>query len=258
MTGEVWLSILILGGELSLGVGLYLVARRVRSSLPADPGRSLDRLGEELIVLERKIDGKFDLLVGQITSQAGWGSGLTNLAEALKQRTAEPAGQRESKEEAPERSITPWPADVEPVSSFARPTPRIEALLGHPDFLSGVWTGMDGDFHTASGYLLRYLSEKGVPEPRVEAFPPMIEGNPNHWIFLVVDVSARGHRILIPRNFSRYDPALHDHLFEVRGKQATLDNFIRELQKCALLGATGELQGFIDRDLVEEKGAVVV
>jgi hypothetical protein len=65
-------------------------------------------------------------------------------------------------------------------------------------------------------------------------------------------------RFLIPRNYSRYDPAMHDHLFKVMGGGESLENFIRELRQCAVLRGSGPLEEFIPPKLVERKGVLVV
>lgn len=262
---QVALLVLITGFQVVLGAGLYLVWRRLRSVTSPLQADVVAPLRKELSDLGRHFDGKFDLLLTQSLSQSNLNAGLNSLAGAVQalstqEKPAVAAHRVGAEQEVPPVSVS-WPPDPESSGQGQSAPPRIEALLSRPDFLSTVWQDMDGAFDVASGHLLHYLSEHGVAEPHIEAFPPLMHDNPNHWIFAVVqsrDGRSEGHRILIPRNFSRYDPAIHDHLFEVRGKRPTLDNYLREIQKCALLKSMGELKGFIARELVEQKGVVIV
>lgn len=256
------LLVLVVGLQATLGVGLYLVLRRLSSPARSSPDL-VALLRKDIAESERSLARKLDLILAQVLGQGNLSTGLGDLAKALEQMTAQrerPVVHANSTPREEKPVAVPWP----PLSGTEQASgalPRLEVLLNHPDFLSSVWQNMDGAFDIASGHLLRYLSEKGIPEPQIEAFPPLPDGNPNHWIFAVVQGRDHGpevRRILIPRNFSRYDPALHDHIFEVRGKRPTLDNYIREMQRCALLKPKGELKGFIERELVETPGVLIV
>ena len=64
---------------------------------------------------------------------------------------------------------------------------------------------------------------------------------------------AEGKRFVIPRNYDRYDPLWHEHLFTLRGNTNKPDNYINGLAQCAML-KNGELSGNIDKKLVDIAG----
>jgi hypothetical protein len=138
---------------------------------------------------------------------------------------------------------------------------QLESLLGSPEFRDGVWPRMDGTFQMASAHLCGFLASQGFPEPGVEPHPPLVRGEGNHWDFLVVRArraGEEGRRFLVPRNYSRYDPAMHDHLFDVLGRGASLESFVRELRRCAVLRGSGDLGELIRPELLARKGVFVV
>lgn len=252
---ETLLLILVLVLELGIGAGVYILWRQGRSVVKERDKTFKGIVQEEMGCLERYLDGKVDLLLAQFAN--------------LQPSSAEAEERKDSRvvEESASEDSEAWPRqDVRPPSSHAgefSETDRLALLLNTPDFCSGVWPQMDGPFGQASARLLGFLSDKGVAEPEVEPHPTVGVDYENHWDFLVVwsqDAGGEGSRFLIPRNFSRYDPAVHGHLFRVLGGGDSLENYIRELRECAVLRGSGPLQDqeFIEPKLVEKKGVLVV
>jgi len=241
--------------ELGLGVGLVLLWRRSGPSSEKSEESLQRRLQGEMDRFERYLDGKVDLLLAHLSdlqvSDAEPSEGA--LTEGEDQTTAVDLEQW--------RPSTDLRAQGPGRRGELSEAEQLDILLSDPDFTSGIWPRMDGEFQVATAHLLGFLSGQGVAEPGVEPHPPTAFEDGNHWDFLVVwseDAGGEGCRFLIPRNYSRYDPALHDHLFRVRGGGPGLDNFIQELRQCAVLRGAGPIEDLIRPELVKRKGELVV
>jgi len=137
---------------------------------------------------------------------------------------------------------------------------KLDNLLNGADFTERIWQQFSKPFNICAEKLISYLGENGLPMPRLEPYPALQEDNPNFWTFMIVQAlnwRAEGKRFLIPRNFDRYDPLWHEHLFEIRGNTNKPDNYINGLVRCAAL-KNGILTGNIDKKLVETKGIIAV
>jgi hypothetical protein len=244
--------------DLGLGAGLVLLWRQ-RGQSPAGKEDPAALLQGEMGRFERYLDGKVDLLLVEMREGA---SSEPASAEKVSAGAEEARPVGEPDDEVLEDRIPPnyrprGPQRDDELSDVE----RLDLLLSSPDFRNGVWPRMDGPFNVAAAHLLGYLSGKGVAEPDLEPHPPVGPDYENHWEFMVVwpqDGGDGASRFLIPRNYSRYDPAVHDHLFQVLGGGASLENYIRELRRCALLRGTGPLEEFISPKLVDERGVLVV
>ena len=266
------IALAVLQGLTLYGVGWLWWRRRQEGD------REAQRLGNEwsreMRSMERYIENKVDLLLAQILSQKPQSLDLKELVTALRPRDdgaskegVEPkAARAAAKEETEPEAATPLHLDRLPQiprrkEDSLSPERRLARVLSDSSFLVGVWPEMDGLFEEALAKLHDYLAEKDLPEPAIEPHPPIENGGSNHWLFMTVayrDPQTECRRFLIPRNYSRYDPLVHDHLFNVLGASGSVDLFVRELRECALLEANGELKGFIPRDLVAKKGVFVV
>ena len=240
--------------ELGLGVGLILLWRRSGPSSEKSEESFKRMLQGEMDRFERYLDGKVDLLLAHLADLQAPDSGSQE----------EASGQDEG---PATEDLADWrpPQNLRPRapgrSADLSEAELLDILLSDQDFTSGIWPRMDGEYQVATAHLLGFLSGQGVAEPGVEPHPPTAFEDGNHWDFLVVwseDAGGDGCRFLIPRNYSRYDPALHDHLFQVRGGGPGLDNFIQELRQCAVLRGSGPIEGLIRSELVERKGELVV
>lgn len=159
--------------------------------------------------------------------------------------------------EVPAASLALDPARLPPPP----PVPSIEILLASNRFREEVWLLLAGPLPEAIERVGGYLRSQGVVAPEIEPYPPSAAQAHNHWSFLVVrsrPVNADSVRVLVPRPYTRYDPALHDHLFRISRPTTTLDTFIRECRACAVLGGAGEIEGLIAASLVKKKGEIVV
>lgn len=136
---------------------------------------------------------------------------------------------------------------------------KLESLLNGTDFTVSIWQQFSKPFDICAHLLVMYLAENGLPSPRIEPYPPMQDNNPNFWKFMIVALNwkADGKRFVIPRNYERYDPLWHEHLFNVRGNVNKPDNYINGLVRCAEL-KNGELSGYIDKKLLEREGIIEV
>lgn len=239
--------------ELALGVGLIFLWRRLVPSSKGGEDSPQLIIRKETDRLERCLDGKTDLILARLTEMQAVGAETQN-------ETQPPTAELS----AAQAEVWTPPATLRPRSTGQKEiseTEHLYNLLSSPDFTSGVWRRMDGPFDVASALVLGFLAAQGGAEPVVEPHPSTALDHANHWDFLVLwsqESGDDGRRFLIPRNFSRYDPAIHDHLFRVLGGGPTLDNFIRELRQCAVLHGVGPLEGLIPPDLVERKGVLVV
>ncbi|MFY9824243.1 MAG: hypothetical protein WAM82_22905 [Thermoanaerobaculia bacterium] len=266
----IWLVVL---QALSLSgvVWLWLQSRQAknRQSLP-----SIEDWRREFRALEKYVESKTDLLLTQILAQKPQSLDLKPLTDALAlQADFRKAGQLAEPRRAPQHDNQEDEAVASLHLDQLPQLPRreeqdslaLENLLARelsaPGFLAGVWPGMEGAFEEASKKLLDYFRNEGLAEPIIEPYPSVERGGSNHWFFLSVayrDPQKDCRRFLIPRNYSRYDPLVHDHLFEVLGASGSVDLFVKELRRCALLEAQGSLEGFISKDLVVRRGTFVV
>jgi hypothetical protein len=246
---------------------LYLKSRQSQAPERTDFEESLRR---EMRSLERYIETKVDLLLAQVLAQKPPSLDIQGLAGAIKLQVDEHTATTErmsKKLEFPPAEPAPLYLDhlpqVPQLEEEATLTAerRLARLLDSSGFLQGVWPDMNGPHEEAAQKLRRYLAEDGLSEPIVQPFPSLGAGASNHWLFLAVSYRAPQadcRRFLIPCNYSRYDPLVHDHLFQVLGAGGSVDYFVRELRRCALLEANGELEGFIPKSLVVKKGEFVV
>lgn len=236
--------------ELGLGTGIFLLWRRSQVSPQETAEKVKSTVREELSRQERYLDGKVDLLLARLND-------LRKMPLETEEEEASVA-----LEAPPTEGVGEWaPPDVRPGADDLSESEELALLLDSPAFCSGIWPQMDGPFGEAAARLLGYLAAQGVAEPEIEPYPSTGVEYENHWYFLVVwshDAEEGSSRFLIPRNFSRYDPAKHDHLFRKLGGGEGLENFIKELRKCAVLRGTGPLEGFISPDLRVKKGVFVV
>lgn len=141
------------------------------------------------------------------------------------------------------------------------PVNRLQKLLNDSDFRDAVWHRMDGPFDQAARHLVDHLTRNGMAEPKVAPYPEITWGQLNHWRMMVVASQEPGSdatRVLVPRHYDRYDPTLHQPLFILQGNPAAADKHLRELRRCVLLRAQGDLGQGVAPDLVLEKGIVVV
>lgn len=178
----------------------------------------------------------------------------------------------EERAEAPDEASddtngeTPFPEGVptfiDPRSFKAEvPRNRLQSLLNDSEFLDAVWHRMDGPFDQAVRHVADYLVGKGIPEPKIVSHPQIARSEANHWRFMVVsskEPGSDGNRVLIPRHYDRYDPALHLHLFRLQGDPAAEERHLRELRRCALLSVQGDLSETVQPKFVLEKGVMVV
>lgn len=137
---------------------------------------------------------------------------------------------------------------------------RLEDLLNGSEFLQNFWPNkMSRRVDECQSELIKFLAEHGQPEPEFEIYPRLQDNNPHHWHFLILQTlgAARDKkRFLIPRNYDRFDPQRHSHLFQVRGSSNKPENFVLELHRCAILSSGKELSGYIDKSLVEKQGII--
>lgn len=264
-----WIALLLLQG-LTL-IGIALLWWRARPGAQGDLHAQREDWSREARSLERHIDGKVDLLLAQILAQKPPSLDIESILKIVKTQSQQEWAatvERKSKEQEPSPP-TPEPFHLDHLpqvpdraeEAAMTAERRLALLLGSSDFLQRVWPDMTGPYEVAVTRLSRYLAEDGLPEPSIEPFPPNEIGASSHWLFMTVsyrDPQMECRRFLIPCNYSRYDPLMHDHLFQVLGAGGSVDYFIRELRQCALLEANGDLQGFIPKALVVRKGAFVV
>lgn len=254
-------TILLISGlvlESAIGAGLVLVWRQGRRR-PGAEGDASMAIRREMGRLERYLDGKVDLLLVELRGRP----------EVPPVEPKKDDGETLGRISPPREPAVPDEHRAPP-DLRTRPPSRgrnlsdaeeLELLLNSPDFRTGVWPRMDGPFDVASAHLLGFLAARGGYEPRVSAHPELAPGYENHWDFMVLasnDGDDGPVRFLIPRHFSRYDPAVHDHLFRVMGGGESLEYFIHELRQCAVLRGSGPLDEFIEPRLVDRKGVVVV
>lgn len=270
MNTALFAAVLLLQALTLTGVALlWWRSRRAAESRPAS-GADWERSFRSL---ERYLDGKVDLLLAQILAQRPKSPDLAEILGALRPARDNDEQSPRAAEQAAAPAALP-PSEPVPLQLDRLPTipqreeeasltdeRRLAQLLDSSAFLDGIWPDLNGSYEDAVRRFLRYLTEEGLPEPVVEPVPSLGAATSNHWLFLVVSYrnpQAASRRFLIPCNYSRYDPLIHDHLFQVLGAGGSVDSFVRELRRCSLLEAHGELQGFIPKNLVVKKGVFVV
>lgn len=253
----------------TLGVVGYGIYRRAVDD-GGDSAQIHERLREDLREVERRLDSRLDLVLGQLLNLGSRAHRERQVAEVADPESEEldEEGDREAEEdlqgetEDGRRAMQEMPFFWDPRRRAAgNPVNRLKNLLNATDFLDSVWHGMDGPFDEAAGILVEYLTAQGMAQPSIKPHPPVEPEAYNHWRFVVLSSDEPGSdecRILVPRHFDRYDPALHRHLFLVRGDQSGVDKNLRELRRCAALKKQGALEGFIGKGLVEEKGILVL
>jgi hypothetical protein len=137
----------------------------------------------------------------------------------------------------------------------------IEDVLNSTEFKDGVWPDLFHDFYSCRARLSDFLLSHGLSNVEISSYPPLREGNPNHWEFVLVQPRRKSPDALgclIPRHFGRYDPSFHSHLFQIEGQSRDSDAYFRELRRCALLHPPDDLEGRIDGKLIVDPGKVSV
>jgi len=223
-------------------------------------------LHSELNLLESRINNQIDLMMNTINSQSTLISSISNRVDNI--MVIEPGTQKdvventvdnehtiiaEPPEETTDNRIQSWVSTVDVDK-------KLDSLLNGTDFTETIWKHFSGPFDFCAEKLVKYLGEHCIPLPRIEPYPTLKDNNPNFWTFIIIQAQNwkdEGRRFVIPRNFDRYDPLWHKHLFEVRGNVNKPDSFIKGLVRCAML-MNGNLSGNIDNRLVELKGIITV
>lgn len=139
------------------------------------------------------------------------------------------------------------------------PQVRLENLLNDSAFLQDLWPLLNGPADQEIARLHGYLSRNALTGIDLAPYPDLGTKGRNHWMFLIAQargVTTEPKRFVVPRMFSRYDPAWHAHLFEIRGRKDPVENFIRGLHRCAALVGMGDLRGNVQSDLVQKKGVI--
>ena len=140
----------------------------------------------------------------------------------------------------------------------ANPEARLEDLLGDSAFLQDLWPRLNGPVDESMPRFMEYLAKNDQAATELLFYPDLGSRGRNHWIFLLA--RARGptssRRFVIPRYFSRYDPSWHAHLFDIRGQKGMVENFVRDLHRCAFLKAIGDIRGNISSELVQKRGII--
>jgi hypothetical protein len=137
----------------------------------------------------------------------------------------------------------------------------IEDVLNSTEFKDELWPELFHDFYTCRTRLSDFLLSRGLSNVEINSYPPLREGNPNHWEFALVQPRRKAPDALgclIPRHFGRYDPSFHCHLFKIEGQSRDSDSYFRELRRCALLHPPDHLEGRIDSQLIVEPGIVSI
>jgi hypothetical protein len=213
----------------------------------------------ELEALESRMNDKIASMERLINSQSTLISVISNNLHISSQKeivTGEEEGDKTPVDQGQTRIISN--IDVSPHIAPEDAEKKLDNLLNGADFTERIWQQFSRPFNLCAEKLIAYLGENGLPMPRIEPYPALQDNNPNFWTFMIVQAlnwRAEGKRFLIPRNFDRYDPLWHAHLFEIRGNTNKPDNYINGLVRCAVL-KNGILTGYIDKKLVETKGII--
>lgn len=219
--------------------------------------------------LKLSIDGNLNRMMNIIDSQNSLIKTISNLYENFKR--VEIASEKElmnisksineaSKQKNLEVTVESIPMAIIPTITNEELEKKLDSLLNSADFTESIWHHFSRPFDVCVDMLITHLGEHGIPMPKIEAFPNIKDNNPNFWTFMIVHIQNWkdvGRQFIIPRNFDRYDPLWHKHLFEVRGNVNRADNYIKGLVRCAII-MNGDLSGNIDKRLVELKGIISV
>jgi hypothetical protein len=150
------------------------------------------------------------------------------------------------------------PADAASPVEISR---RLEGVLHGQEFLDDVWPELLHDFFSSKRLVADFLRHRDVSEVEIRAQPPLVDGNANHWEFLIVQPrrhTPEAYGFLIPRYLTRYDPSFHRQLFSVEGAIREADTYFRKLRRCARLRPLDRLQGGIDHHQILEPGVIAV
>lgn len=262
----IWLSVLT-AAVAGLAVALAWMARRSPgAAVAAGPADAVRR--PEAEDLERRLSRRIDSVLALVDAQSSVATLL-----AVVGRPAEapnPAGQ-EAAAVADPPPLPPAPSSPVPratgpfVPQFElapeEVSRRLESLLNNNDeFSSMVWPRMVDDFHSSRQAVLSFLQANGLTALEIQPYPPLPDGNANHWMFMSISPRSRrngARRFLVPRRFVRYDPSFHGHLFKLRSGD-DLEMFIRRLHRCAIVKAEGEVGREIAPEDVESQGEISV
>lgn len=213
------------------------------------------RMNDKIAHLERLLNSQSTLI--SIISTNLSICGIEETVVEKKSTEKESTGQEITKGE--ENSVITSP-DVISRVRYEDAEKKLESLLNDANFTKDIWPQFSESFYICAEKLVSYLSQHGLSTPRIDAYPPLKENNPNFWTFMVVQAMtwrSDGKQFVIPRNYVRYDPLWHQHTFEVRGNTNKADNFINGLVRCAML-KSGMLTGNIDKSMVDLKGIISV
>ena len=256
--------------QMAIGALIFRLWKRVnaRQDSTQEPGPILL---EELQAYQRSISAKIDMFAERMTNkldsikdiigvQNGFISSLLSARYEEKRSTG--VKEDELAEEIDEGNHLWNQVKITPVVRSEGHERRLADLLSSSEFLENFWhSQMYKPADESRDQLIRFLVEKGQPEPEIEVYPPLQDENPNHWHFIIIQVRGHGgfsekKRFVIPRHFDRFDPLWHSHLFDVRGRSTTPENFVTALHRCAMLNSSKDLTGYIDKTLVEKKGII--
>jgi len=221
--------------------------------------------------IELRVDNKLNLMMNMINSQSSLISSFSNrinhfnvVSKDFEKKPLEPTEDKFSKEisQNPSKELF-IKEDNDNETTMLNPEvveKKLDSLLNGTDFTESIWQQFSKPFDVCVDMLIKYLGEHGMPMPRIQPYPAIKDNNPNFWTFMIIQAQNwkdEGRRFVIPRNFDRYDPLWHKHLFDVRGNVNKPDSYINGLVRCAII-INGNLSGSIDKRLVEEKGIISV
>jgi hypothetical protein len=239
---------------------LLILWKKYQTSLDTNQNTNEhERIYVEIQALEDRLKEKIDFVVNLLGTQKILipqlyekpdGSALANKVQD-KGKEESDLGKGEHGQIAPIEVKTPI---------YANPSQKLlESLLNGHDFLQLTWQDLNGSFKRCSNDLIRFLTENGLPKPDIEPYPLLQDYNWPHWKFLIIQVqdsSASNVRYVIPQNFDKYDPAWHNHLFDIRSATTNPDKHIKELHRCATISSSGAIDGYISKSIVEGRGII--
>jgi|GEM_PF-6860015 len=263
------LVLVVLLSQIAVGLLVFLVWKRSNGKPDADAEAgnhlrdelrdNLNRTSNKLDIIENRVLDRVESIKDLMRLQSGFTSYFPERREEMRETAARTKEFVENDFEENNFGRTP-PVNIIPRVPSDNLEARLHDLLNGSEFLQNFWQNrMSRRVDECQNDLVKFLAEHGQPEPEFEIYPPLQDNNPHHWHFLILQTRGTARdkkRFLIPRNYDRFDPSRHSHLFQVRGPSNKPDNFILELHRCAILNSGKELSGYIDKSLVEKQGII--
>lgn len=263
------LVLVVLLSQIAVGILVFLLWKRTSSKpdtnteaenhLWDEVRAHLNRTSNKLEVIENRLLDKVESVKDLLRLQSSYPSFPSERREEMRETTARTKEFVENDFEENNFGRTP-PVNITPRVRNDGSEARLQDLLNGSEFLQNFWQNrMSRRVDECQNELIKFLAEHGQPEPEFEIYPPLQDNNPHHWHFLILQTRGTARdkkRFLIPRNYDRFDPLRHSHLFQVRGSSNKPENYILELHRCAILNSGKELSGYIDKSLVEKQGII--